>query len=179
MARQVTLNRIHMSLCEDQRDTGLSLGYTFVRWVQNRVLSALLNSPKMSPGWPLSPGQLSCFSQSMRLVTAESKTGTRGPSFTLISPGPQCWAVELTALNRQALDSVQAITSKPSNVFCLALQALKSGAVVPFTSVKMLLCQRDTVHQTQRSTKQPRCSSLSSWGVTVAKAASICRRSHV
>lgn len=133
----------------------------------------------MSPGWPLPPGQLSCFSQSMHLVTAESiSTGTRGPSFTLIPPGPLCWAVELTALNRQALDSVQAITSKPSNVFCLALQALKLGAVVPFTSVKMLLYQRDTVHQTQQSTKQPRCSSLSSWGVTVAKAASICRCSH-
>lgn len=57
--------------------------------------------------------------------------------------------VEFTALNRETLDSVQAVTSKPLNVFCLALQPLKSVAVVLFTSVEMFLCQRDTLHQTQ------------------------------
>ena len=145
------MNRVHTSSCDDQCDTWLSLGYAFVRRVYNRVyLSALFNSLKMSPGWPVSPGQLSCFSQSTHLVTAKSiSAGMRGPSFPFVSLGPQCRAVELTALNRQALDSVQAITSKPSNVFCLALQPLKSGAVVPFTSVKMLLYHKDTLCQTQ------------------------------
>lgn len=52
----------------------------------------------MSPGWPVSPGQPSCFSQSMHLVTAKSISA--GTQFPLISPGPQCRAVELTASNR-------------------------------------------------------------------------------
>lgn len=68
----------------------------------------------------------------------------------------QAVSAELLSLQPwiETLDSVQAVTSKSLNGLCLALQSLKSVAVMPFTSVKMLFCQRDILHQTQWSTNR-------------------------
>lgn len=132
MACYVMLDRIHTSSCEDKYDMWLSLGYAFVRLVYNRVYLHCLTL------WRCHLGS-QCLLASC-LVSARAHSWSQAKAFLqehkdlffpLVSPGPQCRAVELTALNRQALHSVQSIASKPSNVFCLAPQPLKSGLQCP------------------------------------------------